>query len=151
MGKKVESVRESRRGRRSFTPTVKAEVVALVRQGDRSLPAICREMDLSETAVRHWVAQAAVDAGEAAGLTTEEREELCRLRREVRVLREERDILKRAATFFAMETRAGTGSSRWRVDGFRWCVCAGACRSPAPPIMPGRSSPCPRGRTRTPR
>jgi transposase len=105
MGKKVESVRESRRGRRSFTPTVKAEVVALVRQGDRSLPAICREMDLSETAVRHWVAQAAVDAGEAAGLTTEEREELCRLRREVRVLREERDILKRAATFFAMETR----------------------------------------------
>lgn len=105
MGKKVESVRESRRGRRSFTPTFKAEVVALVRQGDRSLPAICREMDLSETAVRHWVAQAAVDAGEADGLTTEEREELRRLRREVRVLRDERDILKRAATFFAMETR----------------------------------------------
>ena len=105
MGKKVESVREPCRGRRSFTPTFKAEVVALVRQGDRSLPAICREMDLSETAVRHWVAQAAVDAGEQEGLTTEEREELRRLRREVRVLREERDILKRAATFFAMETR----------------------------------------------
>jgi transposase len=73
-------------------------------RGERSLPAICRELDLSETAVRRWVGQAAVDAGERDGLTTEEREELRRLRREVRVLREERDILKRA-TFFARETR----------------------------------------------
>lgn len=105
MGKKVERARTSRRPRRSFTPAFKAEVVALIRQGDRNLPTICREMDLSETAVRRWVAQAAVDAGEQAGLPTEEREELRRLRREVRVLREERDILKRAATFFAMETR----------------------------------------------
>ena len=76
-----------------------------MRQGERWLPAICRELDLSETAVRRWVEQAAVDAGEHAGLTTEEREELRRLRRENRVLREEPDILKRAATFFAMETR----------------------------------------------
>jgi transposase len=105
MGKKVEDTRASRRARRSYTPSFKAEVVALVRQGDRTLPAICRELDLSETAVRHWVQQAAVDAGDREGLTTEEREELRRLRREVRVLRDERDILKRAATFFAMETR----------------------------------------------
>ncbi len=105
MGKKVERARTHRRPRRSFTPGFKAEVVTLVRQGDRSLATICREMDLSETAVRRWVEQAAVDAGEHEGLTTEEREELRRLRREVRVLREERDILKRAATFFAMETR----------------------------------------------
>ena len=104
MGKKVEDTRASRRARRSYTPSFKAEVVALVRQGDRTLPAICRELDLSETAVRHWVQQAAVDAGDREGLTTEEREELRRLRREVRVLRDERDILKRA-TFFAMETR----------------------------------------------
>jgi len=105
MGKKVEEARARRRPRRSFTPAFKAEVVALVRQGERTVPAICREMDLSETAVRRWVEQAAVDAGEQDGLTTEEREELRRLRREVRVLRDERDILKRAATFFAMETR----------------------------------------------
>jgi transposase len=105
MRKKVESKGTGRRQRRSFTPSFKAEVVALVRQGDRTIPTMCREMDLSETAVRHWVEQAAVDAGEKNGLTTEEREELRRLRREVRVLRDERDILKRAATFFAMETR----------------------------------------------
>jgi transposase len=105
MRRKVEETTASRRARRSFTPSFKAEVVALVQQGDRTLPAICREMDLSETAVRRWVQQAAVDAGERDGLTSDEREELRRLRREVRVLRDERDILKRAATFFAMETR----------------------------------------------
>jgi transposase len=48
----------------------------LVRQGERTLTAICRELDLSETAVHRWVAQVAVDAGERDGLTTEEREEL---------------------------------------------------------------------------
>jgi transposase len=105
MRKKVEEKRAGRRRRRSFTAAFKAEVVALVRQGDRTIPTICREMELSETAVRRWVEQAAVDAGDQDGLTTEEREELRRLRREVRVLRDERDILKRAATFFAMETR----------------------------------------------
>ena len=105
MGKQAEGNGARRRKRRAFTPEFKAEVVALVRQGERSLPAICRELDLGETAVRSWVAQAAVDAGERDGLTTEEREELRRLRRENRILREERDILKRAATFFAMETR----------------------------------------------
>jgi transposase len=97
MGKQAEGNGARRRQRRSFTLEFKAEVVALVRRGERSLPAICRELDLSETAVRRWVAQAAVDAGERDGLTTEEREELRRLRRENKVLREERDILKRAA------------------------------------------------------
>jgi transposase len=70
MGKKVEGKRTDRRARRSFTTSFKAEVVALVRQGDRTLPTICREMDLSETAVRRWVEQTAVDAGERDGLTT---------------------------------------------------------------------------------
>ena len=105
MRKKVEGKRGDRRPRRAFTASFKTEVVALVRQGDRTIPTICRDMDLSETAVRRWVEQAEVDAGEKDGLTTEEREELRRLRRENRILRDERDILKRAATFFAMETR----------------------------------------------
>ena len=105
MGKKVEENGARRRQRRWFTPEFKEEVITWVRRGERSLPAICRELDLSETAVRRWVGQAAVDAGERDGLTTEEREELRRLRRENKILREERDILKRAATFFAMETR----------------------------------------------
>ena len=96
--------REPRR-RRSFTPEFKAEVVALCRAGERSIGQVCRDLDLTETAVRRWVAQAAIDAGERDGLTTAEREELARLRKENRILREERDILKRATAFFARETR----------------------------------------------
>src|SRR5262245_39215282 len=105
MGKQAEENGARRRQRRSFTPEFKAEVIALVRRGERSLPAVCRELDLSETAVRRWVGKGAGDAGGRGGWTTEDREDRRRLRRENRVLREERDILKRAATFFAMETR----------------------------------------------
>jgi transposase len=66
---------------------------------------VSRDLGLTETAVRRWVAQAEIDAGHRDGLTTAEREELSRLRKENRVLREERDILKRATIFFAAETR----------------------------------------------
>ena len=62
-------------------------------------------MGLTETAVRRWVMQAEIDAGEREGLSTEERVELARLRKENRILRQERDILKRATAFFAKETR----------------------------------------------
>ena len=95
----------AKRPRRSFTDEYKAQVVELCRRGERSLAAVARDLDLSETAVRRWVAQAQIDAGEREGLTSAEREELARLRRENRVLREERDILKRATAFFARETR----------------------------------------------
>jgi transposase len=80
-------------------------VVELCRKGDRSVAEVARELDLTETAVRRWVHQAEIDAGHKPGLTSGEHEELVRLRKEVRVLREERDILKRAAAFFAKETR----------------------------------------------
>jgi transposase len=96
---------QQKRPRRSFPDAYKAEIVELCRTGGRSAGAIARELDLSETAVRRWIAQAQVDAGEREGLTSSEREELSRLRRENRVLREERDILKRATAFFARETR----------------------------------------------
>jgi transposase len=93
------------RPRRSFTPEFRAEVVALCMKGDRSVGEVARDLDLTETSVRNWVRQAEIDAGGREGLTTEERQEMARLRKEVRVLREERDILKRAVSFFARETR----------------------------------------------
>ena len=92
------------RVRRSFTPEFKAQTVELVRSSGKSVGEVCRDLDLTETAVRRWLAQADIDAGRRDGLTTAEREELSRLRRENRVLREERDILKKAAAFFAKET-----------------------------------------------
>lgn len=94
-----------RRPRRSFSKEFKTEVVGLVRTSGKSVAAVAREMDLTETAVREWVRQAEIDAGRRDGLTTSEREELAALRKECRVLREERDILKRAVSFFARETR----------------------------------------------
>ena len=91
--------------RRSFTPEFKAEVVALARRGDRSIGEICRDMDLVESAVRRWVAQADVDEGRRGGMAGVERDEVVALRKRVRVLEEEREILKKAARFFAAETR----------------------------------------------
>ena len=94
-----------KRPRRSFTAEYKAEVVALYRTTDKAVTEIAKELDLTPSAVQRWVHQAEVDAGQRAGLTTNEREELAYLRRENRILREERDILKRATAFFAKETR----------------------------------------------
>ena len=92
-----------RRPRRSFTKEFKAEPVELIRTSGKTLPQVCRDLDLSETAVRRWVEQAEIDAGQRNGLTTAEREELARLRRENRILREEREILRKATAFFAKE------------------------------------------------
>jgi transposase len=97
--------KRQQRPRRSFTPEFKAEVVELCRAGDRSIGEVARDLDLTETSVRKWVAQADVDAGLRDGLTTAEREELARLRKENRQLREDRDILRRATAFFAKKTR----------------------------------------------
>ncbi len=97
--------RKKPRPRRSFTPEFKAEIVELCRRGDRSIGQVAKDFDLGETAVRAWVHQAETDAGERPGLTTEERAELTRLRRENRSLREDVEILKRATVFFAKETR----------------------------------------------
>lgn len=73
--------------------------------GDRTIPQVTRDFDLTESTVRRWVEQARIDAGERPGLTTEEREELTRLRRENRRLQADVDLLKRATAFFAKETR----------------------------------------------
>lgn len=97
-------VDRERKTRRQFSKQFKAETIALIRTSGKSLAQVCRDLDLSETAVRRWLAQAEIDDGRREGLTSAEREELVRLRRENRVLREEREILKKAATFFARET-----------------------------------------------
>ena len=78
----------------------------LAQVGDRSIGQVAIDLDLTETALREWVRRAEVDAGKGppGALTTTEREELSRLRREVKRLQMERDILKAAATFFAKES-----------------------------------------------
>jgi transposase len=86
-----------RRKRREFTPDIKARTVELLESSGKSLNQICRELDLTPSAVRRWVAQAKIDAGRAPGLTSDERAELARLRKENKVLREEREILKKVA------------------------------------------------------
>ena len=92
--------------RRAFTKEFKAQTVRLVRESGKSVGAVARELDLTETALRNWVRQAEIDAGRGApgALTSDEREELARLRHEVRTLRMERDILKKATAFFAKES-----------------------------------------------
>ena len=95
----------NRRARRSFTAQFKAEIVELCQGGDRSMRQVARDFDLTETAVREWVKQAEVDAGQRPGLTSAEGAELAELRRENRRLREDVEILKRATAFFAKETR----------------------------------------------
>ena len=92
--------------RRSFTQEFKTEVVGLCRRGDRSVGHVARDLDLTESAVRAWVQQDDVDRGHGppGELTSDERMELRRLRRENRRLREEREIPKKAAAFFAKES-----------------------------------------------
>ena len=97
---------KTRRKRRAFTPEFKADAVKLCLAGGRTVGQVAKELDLTETALRAWVRQAEIDAGQGApeALTTEERTELSRLRRENKQLRMEREILKQAATFFAKES-----------------------------------------------
>ena len=89
-----------------YPPELRQRIVDLARAG-RTAASFAREFEPTETCIRNWIAQADRDAGlRSDGLTTEERKELNQLRRENRVLREERDISKKAAAWFAQETGA---------------------------------------------
>jgi transposase len=91
------------RTRPPYPPEFRREAVQMVRAGT-PLKQVASELGVSEQTLRNWRRQQDVDAGRAEGLTSDEREELRRLRRENRRLSQEREILKAAAAFFARET-----------------------------------------------
>jgi len=93
-----------RRSPGRYPPEFRREAVALYRTSGGSLKQISEELGVASESLRAWVKQEAIDRGEQEGLTTDEREELLKLRREVKTLRLEREILKKAAAFFARES-----------------------------------------------
>ena len=91
------------RTRPPYPQEFREEAVRLARSSDRPISEVAREIGVSSESLRKWVKHTEIDAGEQEGLTTEEQEELRRLRREVKTLRQEGDFLKKAAAFFARE------------------------------------------------
>jgi transposase len=93
--------------RRKFTKQFKDDVVRLINEGGKSVAEVCQDHNLYDSSVYEWLRQAEIDAGEgpAGALTSAEREELARLRKQVRELEMERAFLKKAAAFFAKESK----------------------------------------------
>jgi transposase len=107
MSENEEKLKKPRRKRREFTPEFKAGAVKLVLEEGKTTTQVAQDLDLTESALRIWVQQAKADRGEGkpGALMTAEREELSQLRKRVRQLEMERDILKNAAAFFAKEMK----------------------------------------------
>jgi len=92
------------RSRPPYPPEFRAEAIRLVKTTGESIPKLAKDLGVSDQTLRNWVAQDDVDAGRKSGLTSDERARLRELERENRKLREEREILRKAAAFFAQET-----------------------------------------------
>jgi len=97
----------AKRKRRAFSAEFKAEAVRLCRVGDRSVAQVAKDLDLTETSLREWVKQAPEEPrgrGPSSSVSDAEREELVELRKRVKRLEMEKEILKKAAAFFAKES-----------------------------------------------
>jgi transposase len=92
------------KSRPPYPPEFRREAVELVRASGRPVKEIAKDLGVADQTLRNWVDRAEVDAGRAAGLTSDEKAELRELRRRVRTLEMERDVLKKAAAFFARES-----------------------------------------------
>ena len=92
------------KSRPPYPEQFRREAVELVRTSGRPIPEIAKDLGVTDQSLRNWVRQHEVDVGKRPGISSDEREELRRLRRENRVLKEEREILKKAAAFFARES-----------------------------------------------
>ncbi len=102
---KSESSNKSKGKRRQFTAEFKSEAVQLAQSPGQSIARVAKDLGIGEGNLRNWIKQAEVDAGKGpqGALTTAEKEELTVLRREIKQLRMEREILRKAATYFAKE------------------------------------------------
>ena len=116
-----ESKAISRRPRRSFTDEFRAGAVRLVLDEGKTIPQVARDLDLTRSALRTWVERARADRtkGKSGGLTTAEREELGKLRKQVRELTMERDILKEAAASSTGHRNDSLQSTGWRLEAQR--------------------------------
>lgn len=94
------------RKRRYFTQKFKDDAALLVTSGSKTFNEVVKQFDLTETALREWVKRAEIDAGKGppGALTTAERAELVELRKRLKRVEMERDILKKATAFFAKES-----------------------------------------------
>ena len=100
------SRKAGRRARRQFTDEFMAGAVRLVLDEGKRIGVVARELDLTPSSLANWVRHAQADRTKGrTGLTTAERDELTRLRKELRIVQEEREILKKAAAFFAKQSR----------------------------------------------
>ncbi|MGK2879153.1 MAG: transposase [Solirubrobacterales bacterium] len=89
---------------RRYSQEFKDEAIALAKSPEMSIGRAAKDLGMAESTLHRWVSQSAIDKGEKDGLTTDERKELAQLKRENRILKEEREILKKAAVWFAQES-----------------------------------------------